>query len=224
LLIDGDYTNASLTIHFQVNHSSSLSDVLCDLVDIDEAIIPLRKPFDDFKGIDMIPTCNTNNLRNYIQGPFVNEHKKIKLLFKKCKALGYDFVIYDMIPALDLYTYSVMEMLHIYIPVVNTETYASRDFKEFLLAVKNHREMYEAQYLYSHAFMNRFRGDIKAHTLYKEQLLRYPLTFYVIKDSNDIINASTFKKFIQELKPNHASIEIFDLFAKNIIEATKSFE
>lgn len=206
-LIDCDSQGSASDWYLTEDFKYELADVLSGSVSPAEALVKLQDNF------FMLPTRPGGNLRTYGETKINDEPFIFDDLKESLRGLDFDYIIFDLSPALGKIERAVLTAADEVITPITPEYFSVRGIRNFIIELEKMKKNLRINIKHNKIVCNNVNLSIKMHKDTLEGLQDVNYSVYVIPQDAEIRKAQESNQAIFDYNPQARSIEYYNILA-----------
>lgn len=167
--------------------------------------------------LDIIPTFSIGTeLRLYKQTKTVSEPHRFRKFNQQLADLGYEYVVYDLAPAMDNFEKAILSEVDEIVTVLTPEYFGIDGIAIFTSELKQMNEDFERNVPHRKIVLNKYEKRPTRHQSTKDAIEKYDYSLYVIGQDSKIAESQFYKKTIFEYHPECNKIPEYIRLAKDL--------
>lgn len=206
-LIDCDSQGSATEWLLTDDYKHELADVLSGAISPAEALIKVRD------GFYMLPTRPGGNLRTYGETKINDEPFIFDDLKESLRGLDFDYIIFDLSPALGKIERAVLTAADEVITPITPEYFSVRGIRNFIIELEKMKKNLRINIQHNKIVCNNVNLSITMHKDTLEGLQGIDYSVYVIPQDAEIRKAQESNQAIFDYNPQARSIEYYNILA-----------
>lgn len=222
LLIDADQQGNLSYLYdkdFQnVTDKKCFLSVLKEDSELKDAIIQCRPETDDFKGLYLLGTKkNDNDLRSFMESGFRDDPNSIRKIVKDAKAMGFNYVFFDLPPSFGFYEKIILSNATDIIPIIEPEDFAIESLTNFNTQIKKLKVQYDAKISpCKYLIVNKGNAQKQVHRYWLDTLKQSSYEVFEFHDSRAVSGAISYHVPMQEYQASNPLCKTVALLAEKV--------